>query len=228
VRPSAMTELIEVLNHAGSDALLISFSQVDHQTSTTVWEADMLKGYALARSLADEQNVPLYFLGFSLGALVSQYLLSLRIENIQFDKQIFLAPATAIKIPRILKSCIPFLGDNLKIPSYTPKKYRLNEWLPAKIYKQMMYWERTILKKDGDHLNIPTLIIIDPKDELISYATIRKQIARFRLTNYQCITLESSLRARSTRYHHLIIDEATMGKNNWAVVTNKLIEFLNL
>ena len=164
-------------------------------------------------------------MGYSLGALLGQYVMILRPANIHFKKQILIAPAIAIRLPKIIKSSVFLLNENLKIPSYTPKKYRLNNSIPTKVYKQMFEWERSISKAGFRYSNTPTLIIIDPKDELVSYSEIGKKIERYNLANYQLIVLDTDLKGRSTKYHHLIVDEATMGKRNWVEVRKRIAEF---
>ena len=216
------------MNDSGSDACLVSFSGINHpEGDPAIWEEDLIEGHLMARSIIEEHGVPFYFLGYSLGALLGQYLLFFKQNQIKFNKQVLLAPATAIGLPRFVKSSISLLNDNLQIRSYTPKGYSIDDWLPAKIYKKMIYWERSIINAGFAHLNIPTLVIIDPKDELISYPKIRRQIRKYGLSNYQCIVLESSLSGRSTRYHHLIIDGATMGKKNWTEVASRIAAFFD-
>ncbi|HVG15179.1 MAG TPA: hypothetical protein VM935_09465 [Chitinophagaceae bacterium] len=223
-----MGHFIAILNELGSDACLVHFSKIHHPGITAdILEEDILEGYTMARSIAEKHAVPVYFLGYSLGALLGQYFLCLKPGTMNFDKQILIAPATAIKLPRLVKSSISLLGDNLKIKSFAPGAYRLDKWLPAKMYKKLMYWERSILSARYAHLNIPTLLIMDPKDELISYSTLVRRMKEFRLTNYQCIILDSNLRGRSTPYHHLVIDEATMGSKNWSDVRTAMRSFLN-
>jgi len=227
IRPSAMMAIIKVLNDLGSDAFLVNFSDIHPRDGDpAAWENDFLERYDAARLVADQHKVPLHFIGYSLGALLGQYLLSSGKDNMRFDKEILLAPATAMKLPTPLKSAVSFLNGNMKIMSFAPKEYRLYDWLPAKIYKTMIRWEQSILMVGFGNLNIPTLIFIDPKDELISFKKIRKQIEQFELTNYQCIPLESNLSHRATRFHHLIIDEATMGNQNWRDFETRLATFL--
>jgi pimeloyl-ACP methyl ester carboxylesterase len=217
-----------ILNELGSDACLVHFTKIHHPHVTAdILEKDIAEGYAMARLIAEKHLVPVYFLGYSLGALLGQYFLCLKPGTIKFNRQVLIAPATAIKLPRLVKSSISLLGDNLKIKSFAPWAYRLDKWLPAKMYKRLMFWERSILNARYAHLNIPTLLIMDPKDELISYLTLVRRMKEFGLTNYQCIILDSSLRGRSTRYHHLVIDEATMGKKNWFDVRSAIKGFLN-
>ena len=76
------------------------------------------------------------------------------------------------------------------------------------------------------YLNMPTLVIIDPKDELISYPKLVQQVRQFQLTNYQILTLNADLRDRVGGYHHLILDRETMGASNWETATNAIAQHL--
>jgi hypothetical protein len=69
-------------------------------------------------------------------------------------------------------------------------------------------------------------VLIDPKDELISYKRLQKWIQKHHLINYKVVTLDPDLTGRSKRFHHLILDEATMGKKNWQLATAQWKAFL--
>src|SRR5687768_10844881 len=99
-----MAHFIAILNELGSDACLVHFTKI-HQPGVTadILEEDMLEGYTIARSIAERHAVPLYFVGYSLGALLAQYFLCLKPGTLFFDRQIVIAPATAIKLPRLVK-----------------------------------------------------------------------------------------------------------------------------
>ena len=112
------------------------------------------------------------------------------------------------------------------IRSYTPKAYRVNDALPLNIYQLLFNEEKQFLKADAGVLNIPTLVLIDPKDELISYKKLHRLISRFRLQNWQLMVLKHKGKDRFSKYHHQIIDEQTMGKENWEMATGKMAEFL--
>jgi hypothetical protein len=191
-----------------------------------MWETDMLQGYTIAQKASIDQSLPLFFLGYSLGALLGQAMISFSQMKVHFDKQVLFAPATAIRRRAHFIKLLFILNEKLMLPSYTPKEYRANSRIPVSVYKILFNNKRNILKTSFNKLNIPTLIFIDPKDELISYKKLAEFSGRFALTNYQLVKLDSDLRARGGKYHHLIINKLTMGENNWEMVTRKMAKFL--
>lgn len=232
VKPRAMTGLIEWLNQQGSDAFLIKLMGHDENAtnisdvSSEQWEKDMFNGYEVANKASRESMVPLYFVGYSLGALLGQHMIQFSANDVHFEKQILIAPATAIRSRSHMLKLLFFLDEKKELPSYTPEVYRANEGLPLKVYKIMFKKEKEVCASRFTKLNIPTLILIDPKDELISYRKLKRFERKFSLTQHEIIILDSDLKARGGQYHHLIINEATMGKQNWKRVTEKLKYFL--
>jgi esterase/lipase len=234
LKPDAMLPLINWLREHGSDVYLVQLSGHHKggmdikEVTSSVWQMEMLEGYRMAKKASLEGPVPLFFLGYSLGALLGQSMIALSGESTPFDKQILLAPAFAIRPRSYLVKLLFFLGKHRNLPSYTPKGYRVNESLPLHIYDILFREERRVLTSGFNQTNIPALVIIDPRDELVSYQKLRKQVNRFGLTNYRLIILDHSLKARNQRYHHLIIDERTMGKRNWEMVIDEINRFLFL
>jgi hypothetical protein len=144
----------------------------------------------------------------------------------KFDRQLLFAPAIGIRTRSHLVKLSFFLDERRKLPSYTPKEYRANKGLPIRFYKIMFRQEKMLRKNRFMHVNIPTLVFIDPADELISHRKLSKLSRRFQLTNFRFILLDSDLTDRETKYHHLIINERTMGEKNWKVVTREMSKFL--
>ncbi|MFA5819308.1 MAG: hypothetical protein WC854_08525 [Bacteroidales bacterium] len=78
------------------------------------------------------------------------------------------------------------------------------------------------------HLNIPTIIIIDPKDETISLRGLKKLKDKYDLYNWKIHILDSQFVGKTYKYHHLIVDEISMGTENWVSSCNMIRNFLNL
>jgi esterase/lipase len=225
VIPSAMQALVEWLNDGGSHVFLVKLSghHADSvgitEVTQEIWVADMLEGYGAARAAAGEQGVPLHFLGYSLGALLGQFLLAMPGHEIRFDKQVLFAPATAIRKRNYLLKLL-FGWDSLTLPSYAPERYKANRRLPMRIYKIMFEMEAELWKMG--RVSVPTLVFLDPRDELISY----KKIRRYFGMGAVIVPLSSRMRGRYGGYHHLIINASTMGETNWALVVEKMRSFL--
>jgi esterase/lipase len=231
VRPSAMMELIGSLNSLGSDVYLVLLSG-HHPDSAPVaevtaslWDEDMKSGYREANANASRNAVPLFFLGYSLGALLGQDLVAFSGMALPYKKQLLIAPAIAVRWEIHLIKWLFFLNDSIAFPSLTPKEFRANRSLPLRVYKIMFQKEQRLMEMRYNNLNIPTLVLIDPKDELISYKKILRMVKMFNLSNYEVMALDSDLTLRAGKYHHLIIDRNTMGQNNWDSVSQRLEAF---
>ena len=227
-----MGPLINWLASQGSDIYQVSLSGHHEKgaslkdVTAAVWEAEMLAGYSQAKKAAVDNGLPLYFLGYSLGALLGQSMIALKQNGACFDKQVLLAPATAIRTRSYLLTCLFFFGKHRMLPSFTPKAYRANDALPLAIYQLLFREVKKVVQSGFDNWNVPTLILIDPKDELISYSKLVRYVKRYKLTNYQILTLNNELNGRKDRYHHLILDKETMGAANWALATKAMRQFL--
>src|SRR5689334_16365563 len=126
MKPAGMLAITQWLNEQGSDVYLVKLSghyedsiHIKHITST-LWEEEMLHAYAIAKKAAIESRVPLFFLGYSLGALLGQALmLSLKEDNI-FDRQVLIAPATAVRNRSYALKLFSYIYKKIMLPSFTP------------------------------------------------------------------------------------------------------------
>lgn len=231
VKPGAMLPLINWLNEEGSDVCLVRLAGHHensiplHEVSFVDWESSVRRGYDYAKNIATLNRVPLIFLGYSLGALLGQVLISSD-ERIVFDKQVLLAPATALRKRVNLVRFLFLLGDRRTLPGFTPADYRANKRLPIKVYKILFKMNSDLLKTACQKLNIPTLVFIDPKDELISYTKLSWFCRRYGLTRHELVPLDSDPLGQERQYHHLILNEKVMGKKNWEMMTRKMQSFI--
>ena len=232
MKPAGMLPITQWLNEGGSDVYLVKLSG-HHEDSihirkinSTLWEQEMLYAYTIAKEKANKYNLPLYFVGYSLGALLGQAIgLSLK-DTKTFDKQILIAPATAVRRRSYVLKLFSFIHKKILFPSFTPSPYRANNFLPFAAFEVLFNNEKKLIEAQYHTLNIPTLIFIDPKDELISYKKLVKLLRLFNLSNYEIITLDSNLKVRKSKYHHLIVSEETMGTQNWELATKRMAQFL--
>jgi esterase/lipase len=230
VRPEAMSEVIALLTQLGARVFVVKLSghhEGGHSLSEVElkhWETEFLETYHHAQRFAEERNAPLHFVGYSMGCLLAQYM-GLR-RSIKFDKKVFLAPATNLSMASKLLSWLFFLPPRITLPSFTPRHIRANAKLPIKLYMLMFEMEGIVRDNRYQNLNTPTLIVADPKDELISFDQISRDKGQFQLSEFQILTLDSNLNGRDTRYHHLILTEANTGSVNWNLMKKKIGEFL--
>jgi esterase/lipase len=230
--PAAMLPLVQWLNQQSAEVYQVQLSGHHpggtelKQVTADIWQQEMLTAYLQAKKAADEKTVPLFFIGYSLGALLGQSMVLLPSEEPTFHKQVLISPAFTLRRRAYLLRALFFLPSQFLLPGFTPKAYRVNNALPLRLYRILFQEAGKVLRAKGSQLNIPTLVLMDPRDELISHKALQHWIWRRHLTNYKLITLNPSLAGRRHRYHHLILDEATMGKENWQTATIELKGFL--
>jgi len=225
-----MLSLVDWFNNHGCDAYLVKLAghyedSIDsaHITGHD-WQQDIMNGYTVAKQAAALHRIPLLFLGYSLGGLLGVDMILSAGNGIGIEKQILLAPATAIRSSAYLLKVF-FFGKKLYLPSFTPAKYKANDKLSVNAYKIMFSIVRSV-SQSTRRIKIPTLVVIDKKDELISYKKLRRFLHRFVNAHYELLQLDSDMSQRYGGYHHLIINQETMGVANWKMFTEKMTSFL--
>ena len=73
---------------------------------------------------------------------------------------------------------------------------------------------------------IPTLLILNPKDELVA----SKKVALFAAQNKLCkvLNISNNDSPLSKKYHHLMIDENSLGHSSWKKILQNLTEHFSL
>ena len=230
VRGEAMMSYVRLLTGRQSDVFLLSLAGhyggvVNLElVRASLWRAEMQKGYERARQRATELAVPLYFLGYSLGALLGQS--QLLLHGARFDRQVLVAPAIALRWHCYLVKGLFFLGERQRLPSYSPRPYRVHQTMPLRIYQILFDEVRKLADSRFRSLEVPSLIIMDPGDELISYRKIKALRKEYGWPHCSLLTLNPSLRGRSTYFHHCLLDAGSMGADNWALTTREIDTFL--
>jgi len=233
LKPERMGAVIRVLNEAGMDVLNLSLHghgdnylpmaglsdkearlESFRHVSYTLWAEELRDAYRKARERADAKGVPVYFAGFSLGALLGCDLLASD-RDVSFRRMILFAPALNVMIEaHLLKALTPF--PNLVIDSLSPPTYRTNDGTPMAAYRALFEAISHLKEQSTDRLDIPTLVFIDENDELVDGRNLT-EFARKGLTRWRVVTLhrDKDDRGPQTLSHHLIIDEAGTGREAW-------------
>ena len=187
-----------------------------------------LSQYREAAEIARENSIPIYLAAFSLGALVYKNLIQNE-EDVEFAKAILFAPAAAIK--RTARAGIfaadIFLADTAIIKSRAPAEYRAQKGVSISAYRALFELEDNLYKNKFTNCNIPTLVFIDPKDELISVSKLQKSILNFNLSNWNIITVSNTGAEITPKYHHLIIDNKSVSTETWNFIHDRIVYFLN-
>jgi len=242
LQPDKMGPIISHLNASGIDVLNLSlrghgenFAPVEKMdnsrarldTFKTVsykqWTDEAYRAYRHARKRSDERKTPLFFIGYSLGALLGGDLLA-TYPDVHFDRMVLFAPAFNCTICKGLKILAPF--PRLVIPSLSSKSYRANRGTPMAAYIALFETIKHFNQNVSLKLNVPTVIFIDKQDELISYRKLKHLIETEKLDRWKFHFLQKGKIGVQENLHHLIIDERSLGKEEWDEVRGKMNQHL--
>ncbi len=236
-KPNVMQSVIDRLNDEGIETLnltlsghnmvnlgdeqrLKSFKSVTYKQ----WRGEVYQAFEVAKKRAEENKVPLFFVGYSLGGLLGCDLM-VSSPEVSFERMVLFAPALSIHYYShifTLFSSFP----NVVIPSFSPEEYRANTGTPIgaynALYEAIDHFEDNL----SDRINIPTILFIDKSDELVSYTGILELINTQKLTHWQVESIKKGEDARAD-YNHLIVDEPSVGSRQWEHMLSKMIMHLS-
>ncbi len=232
LKPERMQNVIAELNTAGIEVLNIaltghgnnyqanpdlsidqarleSFQTVTYQT----WLAELYAAYRKVRQRAEQRKVPVYFIGYSLGAVMGCDL-ALCKPDVQYDKMILFAPALSVtEEAHFLKALLQF--PNVVIDSLSPSYYRSNAGTPMAAYKALFEAIDDFNRRAKDKINLPTIIFIDEEDEMVPYEKLAGLIRHCHLDAWRIVTVSKDDDVPSGVAHHLIIDPDSVGRCMW-------------
>jgi pimeloyl-ACP methyl ester carboxylesterase len=249
-KPAKMAAIIDVLNCA--DVLVLNLSLQGHgnnfvpagagyrqdrlkafkSVSADLWRAETAAAYRRVNALADHLGVPIIFCGYSMGGLLGMDLL-LHDSQAHFDRMLLFAPALAIRrFWRIVVGSFDLwpqltLPNRFLRPAVAP--YLANRGTPVAAYKALFEMETNFYDRLftlGPRLNRPTLLMINPRDELLSPKRIARQIKSAELSQWQMHFIHPKGPQTTKTLHHLIIDPATVDPAVWHQATQKIRAFL--
>jgi esterase/lipase len=242
--PEVEGTIVKALLDGGYNVVRAEFTGhsgvIEEMRSVTAadWLDDARAGVRSARAEAErveavtQSRCPLYLAGFSLGALVFEVLMNEEGTPAVFDKAVLFSPAVAIKgitHSVLILGSLPgaYRGGGRIIKSAGPAEYRANPGASIAAYKALFALEKQLKALSFAKNNIPTLIFIDPLDELISYNKLQKLIKKMSLTNWTLQKVSNKgARTRPAR-HHLIIDDRCLSKESWETVRRVMLRFLD-
>jgi esterase/lipase len=192
------------------------------------WLDSALIQYRNAATITLDNDIPVYLAGFSLGALVYNILMNTQ-EDVTFAGAVLFAPAVSIKrVPRFAISVVGvFLPDSTIIRSVSPSEYRAHKGVSISAYKALFKLEDSLYDDGFANNNIPTLVFINPRDELISLSILRKSVNKFNLTNWDIVTVSAKGARVRPRFHHLIIDDKSVSPKTWEEMRERIMGFLD-
>ena len=238
VRPSAMDEIVSALTSHGFHVLRVSLSghrgNLDELRTVTEdrWLEDMFLSYCFGKGVSDALGLPIYFVGFSLGGLIAEDLVNQKMkEPVEFKKTVYFAPAFTLRERTVLyiESLQKILSPGTAVPAkLNLPAYKANPSTTVAAYSATLSASRTLQASQFHNSRRPSLIYIDPQDELIDTDAISELAADHDLPEWRVRELNidgSELTGR--KYHHLIIDHLNLGRALWQKVTADFTGFLS-
>ena len=244
LRPSRMEPIINMLTDSGIDALnlslwghgqnydrhahsnpararLAAFKSVTYQ----LWRDEICSAFSAAKSRSDINAVPLFLIGFSLGGLMGADLLATE-PGVQFDKMVLFAPAIKMHLRNyIIRVLAPF--PRLTIPSFTLESYQSNDGTPMAGYNALFESLNSFAENAGPGVNLPTLVFIDPEDEIVSYYRLKQMVQDESLDQWEFYMVQKENTEGPAKIHHLIIDAPSTGENVWMNMMQAMDNHLN-
>lgn len=230
LRPEKMDSIAQELNQMGQDVFRASLSGHRNNKIETSnvdrkkWGEDLFIAYCRARQEADKNHVPLYFVGYSLGGLINLDMMNDPQNNISYDRMVLLAPAISVHTTSYLVKILSVLGKNFEVPSAANEAYRSNCNGTTNAAYNGLFESIAELEKNGIKQNdTPTLVLIDPRDELVSEKGLMAMMKNHKLEKWSLFEVSNDeTTLKSGAYHHLIIDEKSLGEKEWRIMVEAM------
>ncbi|MBN2572586.1 MAG: hypothetical protein JXA68_10695 [Ignavibacteriales bacterium] len=230
VREEKYLDLIDELRRDSNYVVFVDVNNFDINYKYTLEKIsnNFFVSYSQAKKIKENNpKAPIYFLGFSFGALIGLYFLNKYFDEIKFDKIVMVAPALSFRLIPNLSRNISSLPFNFSITSFTPKDYRVFNKIPLSVYKIISDLNNEIKNNKFNKLNFPVKIFISSKDEVISHEKIGNIISKYKLTNWNIIKIKNEKENGLRDFYHLIVDKNSLSETDWSIFTNEIKEFLN-
>lgn len=235
LKPSRMDDWSSLLTSRG--AHVIRFALYGHtgdlahmrDASADMWRRQFKDAMEHAKKIAAENNVPLYFIGFSLGALVALEWLSSQDDKNFFDKMVLIAPAISVPwYSRFAIKTASLFGLSMLLPSRSPESYRANKGTSVAAYLALFALKDSLEAKKYKNANVKTLILIDRNDELVDSRDVSDAINQYKLSNWSLEIVNNRFAYDNYGFRHLMVDQEAVGKELWTTLGQKVLKHFEL
>jgi len=243
LRPEKMESMITRINEAGIDALCLSLRghgenycrRKDLNTAETrmasfkkvsyeIWFRETYDAYQQVKQRGDRDQVPVHLIGFSLGGLIGLDLFATE-SDVGFDRMVLLAPAVRLRgRNHLIRLLSPF--PRLVIPSLLPEEYLANKGTPMAAYNAVFHALKHFERHMNLRINVPALLLVDKKDEIVSYAGLQKLVASKGFNQWKLVPVKKEENGPRKTMHHLIIDQSSTGTGTWRRIVDTMISHL--
>jgi hypothetical protein len=172
------------------------------------WEADARRVHRAASLKAQALKKPLYLLAYSFSSLVFQTMA----KELPFARRVYLAPPFATKfwypLVRWIARTFPDYTYSTMNP-YCAANGRSNGRSLLALEEFLQKWRNGSGKEDPT----PLLAFAEPDDELVSFEGVKEEVLRNGHWRVESISNRGHTLPKT--YHHLIIDEPSLGPAEW-------------
>jgi putative Ca2+/H+ antiporter (TMEM165/GDT1 family)/esterase/lipase len=233
LKPSKMRALSELVCNDQSEYSCRVLSLPGHEELGTsrmrkvtadAWKKRILDEVQQIEKLAQEHQVPAYFIGYSLGALMGEWAITQQAGPV-FDKVVLIAPAIASHAFTRIAKYLPMTGG-MMLPSKNHPDYRANKGTSLAAYRSMFRIMDEFRSSELHGVNIPTFVFLNQNDELVSHRKLIQWMDAARLSHWRVEFVSGLQPSIRPSYEHLMIDESSMGSAAWADMSGKIVDFL--
>ncbi|MGZ3694802.1 MAG: alpha/beta hydrolase [Bdellovibrionota bacterium] len=226
LKPARMDDLAERLSASGYEVFRPAFTgHCGHnkhylEVDAAHWESDAREFHARTKARAEKLGVPHYLVAYSFSAAVYQAMA----EELPFDSRVLFAPAISTRFWYPVATVLANAFPRATYKSMNLDGYYANATSGMKAVQALEHFVAGVRRKRRENDSTPTLVWVDPKDELVSYKGIRIQAGR--RPNWKLEKVSNAGARMKPAYHHLIINEQALGKAEWERVLSGTFAFL--
>lgn len=218
-RPSSLEPLASEFRAMGYHSYRLTLAGHEHEGGPvfdqSVWENQLVRAYHSLR--AQTGSLPVYLFGYSLGGLLVTQVLDSHPE-IQPAGVILLAPALSLRLlpqSAYLLTILPPIS--LSVPNVAPPLYRRFASTPLFWYRNTinLYKETRALQQSARLSAIPTLIIANPRDELVSFTGLESWLKDNQLSDHWVLEAIRPASIDPQIPGHVVIDSRSLENTEW-------------
>ena len=227
-KPEVMDELVRLMLASGYHCQCVSlYGDVSTRRARSDaivarWVHALSSGYEEAR--IRWPGVPVHALGFSIGALLIVQLVNVS-ADVSFERMVLLAPPVVLtKTANLVRTLTPLAQVGAVLPSAAPRHVRARWGTPLSEYAAMLSLADGLQTLDSRQKlsAIPTSVVLDRGDELVSFEGVEDWMLRNDLRAWQLQDLRDRVSPRRT-YRHLIVTRAAIGPRAWDRLTDDIL-----
>ena len=173
------------------------------------------------QSMKKLKDTQYYAIAFSQGALYLQLWLEKNQEH-KPARQVLLAPALYIRRQKLIEKMIRILPSFFVIKSLSPKQFRryeiMSAWEYAILVHSMLIWQKV-----SGAFRIKTMVMIDPRDELVDAQTLKQELEK--KNQKFSVHLYDRDYVKGMGAHHVMFHPDYFNERDWKSFTHRIETF---